>query len=44
MKNYKTAFCFQFGILGLSRLYVFAGPHVVEMISPYNSAANGSKL
>jgi len=50
MKNYKRALLYlfilfsEFGILGLSRLHVFAGPHLVEMISPYKSAANGSKL
>jgi hypothetical protein len=41
MKNYKTALLYlfimfsEFGILGLSRLHVSAGPHLVEMISPY---------
>jgi hypothetical protein len=34
----------EFGIGGLSRLNVSAGFHVAQIVSPYKSAANGSKL
>jgi hypothetical protein len=50
MKNYKTALLYllilfsDFGILGLFRLHVPAGPYLVEMISLYKSAADGAKL